>query len=326
MSERPVLSVVTPVFNELGNLHRFYDRLASVLTAIDTNDWELIFVDDGSIDGSHTEMSELAQRDPRVKCLYLTRNFGQEQAVAAGIDHTSGQTVVLIDADLQDPPDVIPQMLTKWREGYQVVYGTRRSRRGEGWFKLTSARLFYRLINRITDMDFPLDSGMFRLLDEKVVHALRKMPERHRFLRGMTSWVGFRQTGVIYDREERTVGKTKYSFRKMLVLSLDAITSFSFFPLQLMLYASLFLATVSFCLIPLIFILRLGQGPGFFGGQATSIVLILLLSSFQLFFLFIIGQYVGRIFDEVRHRPLYLIRERLGFNENMPYSVKEEKN
>ncbi len=312
MSARPTLSVITPVFNEEGNLLRFHGRLASALEPNEVA-WELLFVDDGSADGSSAEMREIAAQDSRVKCLYLTRNFGQELAVAAGIDYAQGETVVLIDADLQDPPEVIPKMLAKWREGYQVVYGTRRSRRGESWFKLLTARLFYRLINRITEMEMPLDSGMFRLLDRRVILALQQMPERHRFLRGMTSWVGFRQTGVLYDRDERTVGETKFPFRKMLVLSLDAITSFSFFPLQLMLYASLFLTFVSICLIPVILVLRLGQGPGFFGGQATSIVITLLLSAFQLFFLFIIGQYVGRIFDEVRRRPLYLLKGRQGF-------------
>ena len=312
MSARPTLSVITPVFNEEGNLLRFHGRLASALEPNEVA-WELLFVDDGSADGSSAEMREIAAQDSRVKCLYLTRNFGQELAVAAGIDYAQGETVVLIDADLQDPPEVIPKMLAKWREGYQVVYGTRRSRRGESWFKLLTARLFYRLINRITEMEMPLDSGMFRLLDRRVILALQQMPERHRFLRGMTSWVGFRQTGVLYDRDERTVGETKFPFRKMLVLSLDAITSFSFFPLQLMLYASLFLTFVSICLIPVILVLRLGQGPSFFGGQATSIVIILLLSAFQLFFLFIIGQYVGRIFDEVRRRPLYLLKGRQGF-------------
>lgn len=309
MSEQPALSVITPVFNEEGNLLRFHRRLADALAPTGLT-WELIFVDDGSADGSAAEMSAIAAEDARVKCLHLTRNFGQEPAVAAGIDHARGAALALIDADLQDPPEVIPAMMEKWRAGYQVVYGTRRSRRGESWFKLLSARLFYRLINRITDMDMPLDSGMFRLLDRQVAQALQAMPERHRFLRGMTSWVGFRQIGILYDREERVIGETKYSMRKMLTLSLDAITSFSFFPLQLMLYASLFLATLSIGLIPIIMLLRLSQGPGFFGGQATSIVLILLLSSFQLFFLFIIGQYLGRIFDEVRRRPLYLLRER----------------
>ena len=312
MSARPTLSVITPVFNEEGNLLRFHGRLASALEPNEVA-WELLFVDDGSADGSSAEMREIAAQDSRVKCLYLTRNFGQELAVAAGIDHALGEAVVLIDADLQDPPEVIPKMLAKWREGYQVVYGTRRSRRGESWFKLLTARLFYRLINRITEMEMPLDSGMFRLLDRRVILALQQMPERHRFLRGMTSWVGFRQTGVLYDRDERTVGETKFTFRKMLVLSLDAITSFSFFPLQLMLYVSLFLTFVSICLIPVILVLRLGQWPGFFGGQATSIVITLLLSAFQLFFLFIIGQYVGRIFDEVRRRPLYLLKGRQGF-------------
>ncbi|MCY3834912.1 MAG: glycosyltransferase family 2 protein [Anaerolineaceae bacterium] len=309
MSPRTVVSVITPVYNETGLIDLFYERLARSLDGAGVGDWELIFVDDGSEDSSPEELQAIVCKDERVKCVHLSRNFGQEQAVAAGIDQAVGQAVVLIDVDLQDPPEIIPKMIAKWREGYQVVYGTRSSRRGENWFKLLSAKFFYRLIDRITDIEMPLDSGMFRLLDRQVIQALQQMPERHRFLRGMTSWVGFRQTGVLYDRDERRIGSTKYPFRKMFLLSLDAITSFSYFPLQLMLYASLFLILVSMGLVPVILILRLGRGPDFFGGQATSILLILLLSAFQLFFLFIIGQYVGRIFDEVRQRPLYLIRE-----------------
>ena len=313
MSHNPLLSIVTPVFNESGVLGLFYERLTSALDREKCVDWELLFVDDGSEDSSSEEMKAIASQDERVRCIFLSRNFGQELAVAAGINSSKGDAVVLIDADLQDPPEIIPSMLAKWKEGYHVVYGTRSSRKGESWFKIFSAKLFYRLINRITEINMPLDSGMFRLMDRQVVHALQQMPERHRFLRGMTSWVGFNQTGVLYDRDERTIGETKYPFRKMFILSLDAITSFSYFPLQLMLYASVFLIVVSIGLIPVILVLRLGRGPDFFGGQATSIVLILLLSAFQLFFLFIIGQYIGRIFDEVRRRPLYLVKELQNF-------------
>lgn len=309
MSHNPLLSIVTPVYNESGVLGLFYERLTSALDREECIDWELLFIDDGSEDSSPEEIKAIANQDERVRCIFLSRNFGQELAVAAGINSSKGDAVVLIDADLQDPPEIIPAMLAKWKEGYHVVYGTRSSRKGESWFKLFSAKFFYRLINRITEIDMPLDSGMFRLMDRQVVHALQQMPERHRFLRGMTSWVGFNQTGVLYDRDERTIGATKYPFRKMFILSLDAITSFSYFPLQLMLYASFFLIVVTIGLIPVILVLRLGRGPDFFGGQATSIVLILLLSACQLFFLFIIGQYIGRIFDEVRRRPLYLIKE-----------------
>ncbi len=317
MTPMPIINIITPVFNEEGNIPRFYQRLAK---ALDTEaiHWELLFVDDGSTDGSAAEIQELVTKDDRVRYLQLSRNFGQEPAVSAGIDHSHGDALVLIDADLQDPPEIIPEMLAKWRQGYHVIYGTRRSRRGESKLKLLTAKLFYRLINRITDIDIPLDSGMFRLLDRRVVIALQQMPERHRFLRGMTVWVGFRQTGVLFDRDERTVGVTKYSMRAMLRLSLDAITGFSFFPLQLMLYTSLMLAAFSIFLIPIIFLSRILLGPGFFGGQATSIVLILLLSSAQLFYLFILGQYLGRIFDEVRQRPLYLIQNQGNSAEKEP--------
>ncbi len=314
MTEMPQYSIVAPVYNEAGNLRRFY---AEVQTALDATgeSWELLLVNDGSVDGSQEILAQLAAADRRVKVINFARNFGHQIAVTAGMDYASGAAVVLIDADLQDPPAVIPQLIAKWKEGYDVVYAVRSDRKGETWLKKASAKLFYRLIHRITDIGIPVDTGDFRLMDAKVAAVLRSMREHHRFIRGMTSWVGYRQTGVPYVREERVWGETKYPWRKMIAFALDAVTSFSFFPLQIMLYISFILATLSLLVGIVISVLRITMGEEFFGGQATTIVLLLLLSSFQLFFLFILGQYVARTYDETRARPLYVVASTAGISE-----------
>lgn len=306
MSQSPVYSIVAPVFNEEGNIHEFYKQVCTAMNSIGES-WELIMVNDGSRDRSLEYMQQIARDDKHVRLINFARNFGHQIAVTAGIDYASGQAVILIDADLQDPPSVIPELIHKWKEGYEVVYAVRTERIGESWFKKFTAKLFYRAIHRITDINIPVDTGDFRLMDAKVAHILRQMREHNRFIRGMTSWAGFKQTGVGYVREERHWGQTKYPFKKMVSFALDAVTSFSFFPLQIMIYISLFLAVASLLVGVIITTLRLTQGEEFFGGQATTIVLLLLMSSFQLFFLFIIGQYVARIYDESRDRPLYVV-------------------
>lgn len=311
MSQRPVYSIVAPVYNEVGNLRPFYAEVKRALEASGES-WELLLVNDGSSDGSLELMLELARADERLRVISFARNFGHQIAVTAGVDYASGRAVVLIDADLQDPPAVIPELIAKWKEGYDVVYAVRAERRGESLWKRASAKIFYRLIHRITDINIPVDTGDFRLMDERVAMVLRQMREHRRFIRGMTSWVGFKQTGVEYAREERVWGETKYPLRKMIAFALDAVTSFSFFPLQIMIYISFVLAVASLLVGAVITILRLTQGEEFFGGQATTIVLLLLLSSFQLFFLFIIGQYVARTYDESRDRPLYVVAATAG--------------
>ena len=311
MSERPVYSIVAPVYNEVGNLRPFYREVKQALDATGES-WELLMINDGSSDGSHELMLELAEVDQRLRVISFARNFGHQIAVTAGVDYAAGRAVILIDADLQDPPAVIPRLIDKWKEGYDVVYAVRAERRGESLLKRVSSKLFYRLIHRITDINIPLDTGDFRLMDERVAQVLRQMREHHRFIRGMTSWVGFRQTGVEYVREQRVWGETKYPLRKMIAFALDAVTSFSFFPLQIMIYISFVLAVASLLVGVVITFLRLTQGEEFFGGQATTIVLLLLLSSFQLFFLFIIGQYVARTYDESRDRPLYVVASTAG--------------
>ena len=314
MNERPTYSIVAPVYNEVGNLRRFYQEVANALDA-DRESWELLIVDDGSTDGSHALMLELAEKDERVRVISFARNFGHQIAVTAGVDYARGRAIILIDADMQDPPAVIPRLIAKWKEGYDVVYAVRSERRGESLGKRISAKLFYRMIHRITDINIPVDTGDFRLMDERVARVLRQMREHHRFIRGMTSWVGFKQTGVEYIREQRVWGETKYPLRKMIAFALDAVTSFSFFPLQIMIYISFILAVLSLLVGLVISALRLALGEEFFGGQATTIVLLLLLSSFQLFFLFIIGQYVARSYDESRDRPLYVVASTVGLPE-----------
>jgi dolichol-phosphate mannosyltransferase len=246
----------------------------------------------------------------------FARNFGHQIAVTAGLDYASGNAVVIIDADLQDPPEMILEMIERWKAGYEVVYAVREERQGESWFKLLTAKIFYRLIYRITDVNIPLDTGDFRLMDEKVVNALQSMREHNRFIRGMTSWIGFKQTGVSYVRQARHSGETKYPLGKMVRFAMDAITGFSYFPLQIMVYVSFVLGVLAILAIPIISVLRVMLGTSFLGGQVTTIVLLLLLSSFQLFFLFVMGQYVARIYDEARARPLYIVASETGFDSS----------
>lgn len=308
MSTHPVISVVAPVYNEEPIIDELYRRLIEVLDSTGET-WELVMVNDGSFDGSAAKMRALVERDPRVRVVNFARNFGHQNAVTAGLDHERGDAVIVIDADLQDPPEVILELLAKWREGYHVVYAVRSERKGETWFKTFTAKLFYRLIYRITDVDIPVDTGDFRLMDRQVVNALNAMREHNRFIRGLTSWIGFRQTGVDYVRQERFAGETKYPLKKMVRFALDAITGFSYFPLQVAIYASLVLALIAVLAIPLVAILRLTGSNIQFEGQATTLVVVLLVSSFQLFFFFIMGQYIARIYDEVRRRPLYVVAD-----------------
>jgi dolichol-phosphate mannosyltransferase len=228
----PTFSIIAPVYNEKDCLDVLVSRISEVMDTT-KEPWELVIVDDGSQDGSTEIIRRLAKQDCRVRPVIFARNFGHQVAVTAGMDYSRGKAVVIIDADLQDPPEVILEMIEKWKEGYQVVYAVRAEREGETWFKRTTASVFYRLISKITDIDIPLDTGDFRLMDRKVVDVMGKMRETHRFLRGMSSWVGFKQIGVSYKRAARFAGKTKYPLKKMLALALNAITSFSYFPLQL---------------------------------------------------------------------------------------------
>lgn len=305
--KKPVYSVVAPVFNEIGSVGEFYKVVSTVMSGL-KDPWELILIDDGSTDGSSAKIRDIAEKDNRVKPLIFARNFGHQIAVTAGLDYARGDAVIIIDADLQDPPEVILDLITKWKEGFEVVYAVRRKREGESWFKLLSASLFYRAIYRITDVKIPLDTGDFRLLDRKIVDVMGQMRERHRFLRGMAAWIGFKQVGVEYDRKERFAGKTKYPFSKMLRLALNAITSFSYFPLQLATYLGFLSAGISILAIPVVAYLRLSL-QGVFLGQATTLIAVLFLGGVQLITLGILGEYIGRIYDEAKARPLYIVSE-----------------
>ncbi|MFO7623166.1 MAG: glycosyltransferase family 2 protein [Anaerolineales bacterium] len=304
----PTFTIIAPVYNELENLPILYDRVRQVMDSTG-EPWELILVDDGSTDGSTDLIRKLAEQDHRVRPVIFARNFGHQIAVTAGWDYSRGQAVTIIDADLQDPPEVILDLIEKWREGYEVVYAVRTEREGESWFKLFTASIFYRLIYRITDVDIPLDAGDFRLLDRKVVNVLNQMRERHRFPRGMSAWVGFRQVGVPYRRAARQAGETKYPFRKMFRLALNAITGFSYFPLQVATYMGFISAGISILAIPIVVGLRLWGTQTPLVGQATTLIAVLFLGGVQLISLGILGEYIGRLYDEAKGRPLYIVRE-----------------
>ena len=300
-------SIVAPIFNELDNLPELHRRVREVMSAT-RGSWELVLVDDGSSDGSTERILQLAKQDKHVRPVIFARNFGHQVAITAGWDHARGDAVVIIDADLQDPPEAIPELIAKWREGYEVVYAVRAEREGETWFKKTTAALFYRLVHRITDVKIPVDTGDFRLMDRKVVDVLKTMHERHRFPRGMSAWVGFKQIGVPYKRAPRHAGVTKYPFKKMLKLALNAITGFSYFPLQLATYFGFAAAGLAIIAIPVVIIMRL-VGQGTFLGQATTLIAVLFLGGVQLISLGVLGEYLGRIYDEVKGRPLYIVRK-----------------
>ena len=300
-----LLSVVAPVFEEEALIEAFHARVCSALEGIP---FELVLVDDGSADHTPQLLAALAERDPRVRVLELSRNFGHQTALTAGLDHASGDAVVMMDADLQDPPELIPEMLDHWRGGTDVVYAVRSRREGETRFKLASARWFYKLFSAVGDVALEPDSGDFRLLDRAPLDALLSMRERNRFLRGMTVWIGYTQTAVAYERGPRRAGETKYTLRRMLTFSLDAISSFSHRPLQLATLVGFLCAGLAFVLIPVIVALRIAGSylPGF----STITIVVLLLGGIQLMAIGLIGEYVGRIYDEVKGRPLYVVRTR----------------
>lgn len=307
--QQPVLSIVAPVYDEEILLPEFYRRVVAAIEPLGVS-FEIVLVNDGSHDRSGEIMDELHAHDKRVKVIHFSRNFGHQIAITAGTDHATGQAVAVIDSDLQDPPEVIVDMYHKWREGYQVIYGVRSEREGETAFKRATASAFYRLIRRITNINIPLDTGDFRLMDERVVAAMKSMREHHRFMRGLSVWVGFKQAGVSYRRDARKAGVTKYPFKKMLRFALDAITSFSYLPLQLATYSGFVIAGCSVVAILVAIILRI-TGNGI-AGQATTLVSVLFLGGIQLIFLGIIGEYLGRIYDEVKRRPLYIVATRHG--------------
>ena len=305
-----LLSVVAPMYEEEETVDPFTERVEAALGHLN---YELILVNDGSKDRTRDAMAAAAERDPRVKIVSLARNFGHQPALTAGLEHATGDVVVMIDGDLQDPPEVIPEMIDRWREGIDVVYAVREQRLGETAFKRITARGFYRTFRRLTGLDLAVESGDFRLMDRKALNALLAMPERNRFLRGMTVWIGFSQIAVPFVRQERHAGVTKYPLRKMLRFSFDAITSFSSRPLQWATFLGFLFSIIAFLAIPLTIVARYANI--FERGVPTTIIIVLLLGGIQLITLGIIGEYIGRIYDEVKHRPLYVVGERINVEE-----------
>jgi dolichol-phosphate mannosyltransferase len=300
-------SIIAPIYNEKDNLPELHRRVKEVMDSTG-EPWELILVDDGSTDGSTDGIRELAKQDKQVRPIIFARNFGHQVAVTAGLDYSRGAAVIIIDADLQDPPELILEMAKKWKEGNEVVFAVRAEREGESWFKLWTASMFYRIIYRITDVKIPLDTGDFRLMDRKVVHVMNQMRERHRFLRGMSAWVGFKQVGVEYNRAARMAGETKYPFKKMFRLAINAVTGFSYFPLQVATYFGFISAGISILAIPVVIYMR-ASGSQAFAGQATTLIAVLFLGGVQLISLGVLGEYIGRLYDEAKGRPLYIVRE-----------------
>lgn len=306
------LSVVVPLYNEEANVAPLLERVAGILENLpDHPSYEVVLVNDGSTDGTAQSIRDELRRRPHVVFVDLSRNFGHQLAATAGLDVSRGEAIVLMDGDLQDPPELIPEFLERWRSGYDVVYAVRRSRKGESAFKLGTARAFYRIIRRLTNVSIPMDAGDFRLMSRRVVEVLKRSRERHRFLRGMVSWAGFAQTSVEYDRDERRSGASKYPLSKMLKLAIDGITSFSDVPLRFASYLGFTVSTAAFIYaIVIIFfrVFRLGI-PEFTRGWASTMVAILFLGGVQLIGIGILGEYIGRIYDEVKGRPLYLISD-----------------
>jgi glycosyltransferase involved in cell wall biosynthesis len=312
------ISVVVPLYNEELNIDYLFERLLSVLSHLDTR-YEIVCVNDGSKDNTIGCLIEHHHQNPKIKVVNLSRNYGKEIALSAGLDYANGNAVIPIDADLQDPPELIAELVDKWREGYDVVYATRRSRQGESWVKRFTANVFYRTIDSLSQVPIPRNTGDFRLLDRRVVDALKRMPERTRFMKGLFAWVGFKQTSVIYDRPPRYKGETKWNYWKLWNFAIDGITSFSFLPLKVWSYVGLLVAIPSFFYASFLVIRTLIYGIDF-PGYASIMVAVLFLGGVQLVSLGVLGEYLGRVYEEVKGRPLYLVRESYGFDSNQAVS------
>ncbi len=311
---RPQYSLIIPIYNEEVTLPELYRRVSAVMDQLDGLA-ELVLINDGSRDRSLDLIRELHEKDPRVCYLSLARNFGHQIAVTAGLNFSRGQVVVIMDADLQDPPELIPELVEQWRQGYQVVYAQRTQRRKESWFKRLTAYLFYRILKRLADVDIPTDTGDFCLLDRRVVDVLNAMPERNRYIRGLRSWVGFRQTAVYFQRDPRFAGEVKYTLRKSVSLAINGLVSFSKVPLRLATYLGLLSALVALIMMGLVIYWRFFAPNSPLTGVATITVAIFFLGAVQLLSIGILGEYVGRIYEEVKGRPLYTLGEVGGWDE-----------
>ncbi|MEE2981247.1 MAG: glycosyltransferase family 2 protein [Pseudomonadota bacterium] len=306
------ITVVVPLYNEADCVDRFFERIEPVLDGLGGG-YDIVCVDDGSSDDTLARLVAHRTRNPAIKVLGLSRNFGKDIALSAGLDHAHGDAVVIIDADMQDPPELIPEFYAKWREGYEVAYGTRTSRTSDTLAKRTSASWFYRLYNRLTDVPIPSDAGDFRLLDRRVVEALRRLPERNRFMKGLYAWAGFRQIGVTYSRAPREAGTTKWGYWKLWNFALDGITSFSSVPLRVWTYVGLLISIIAFSYASYLVLRTLIVGVDV-PGYASLMVSVLLIGGLNLFTLGIIGEYLGRMYTEVKGRPLYVVRDCIGFD------------
>lgn len=308
----PQLSLIVPVYNESSNLDLFYERVLKVLKPLNLS-YEILFIDDGSKDDSLEKLLEIRGRDSNVKVVQFSRNFGKEIAVSAGLDLAEGKAAIPIDADLQDPPELIPSLLEKWKEGYDVVYAKRTKRMGESWLKRWTASLFYRLIAKMTNIDIPEDAGDYRLLSRAAVEQLKRLRERHRFMKGLFTWVGFKQTAVFFERDPRYSGKTKWNYWKLWNFAIEGITSFSYIPLQAASYLGLLVSVFAFFYGVFIIAFKLLHGIAV-PGYASLMAAVLFLGGIQLLTLGILGEYIGRIYDEVKQRPLYVIHKTYGFD------------
>lgn len=319
---RPTLSFVLPIFNEEEVIPELHARLQEFLAKLGMSS-EIVFVNDGSKDRSMELLRSLAKGEPRYRILSFARNFGHQTAITAGIDYARGAAVVVMDADLQDPPEVVLEMVAKWREGFDVVYGKRRKREGETFFKLLTAKAFYRVFAALIPIEVPLDTGDFRLMSRRVVIALRALRESHRFVRGMVAWIGFKQTAVHYDRPGRFAGETKYPLRKMLKFALDGITSFSIQPLRFATYLGVFISVLSvgtaIWAIVAHFVLR-ATVPGW----TAQVVLITLLAAVQLLMIGILGEYIGRIYEQAKGRPLYVVGDKVNLGKRDDDELDED--
>ncbi|ACL75661.1 glycosyltransferase family 2 protein [Ruminiclostridium cellulolyticum] len=310
---KKLLSIVVPVYNEQEVINETFKRLSGVFKNYFMG-VEYIFINDGSKDNTYFKLKEIANANTCVRVINFARNFGHQIAITAGMDYAQGDAVVIIDADLQDPPEVILQMVEQWNQGYEVVYGKRLQREGETFFKKLTAKMFYRFLDSMTDVKLPVDVGDFRLIDRKVCDAMKCLPERSRYVRGLVSWVGFKQTSVEYRREKRFAGETKYPLKKMLKLAGDGIFSFSYKPLKLATFAGMLVSVISFIYLIVVLVQKLVKN-NVASGWASSMAVSLLFNGVMLIVIGIMGEYVGRIYEEVKARPLYVVGELMGFED-----------
>ena len=310
---QPIFSVVVPAFNEEEVIGETYKRLSAVMQGMN-EPYELVFVNDGSRDNTAMIIAGFCEADKNVRLVNFSRNFGHMPAISAGMDYARGDAVFIIDADLQDPPEIFPKMAEKWREGFHVVYGQREKREGETFFKKLSAKIFYRFLRQMTAVDLPVDTGEFRLIDRKVCDAVNRLPEKNRYIRGLVSWVGFRQTAVPYVRQERFAGQTKYPLRKMIAFAMDAITAFSYKPLKAATSLGFIISIASFVYLAVIFYQRFFTDTTI-TGWASTMGIILLTQGIVMMILGLMGEYIGRIFEEMKNRPAYIVQEIIGHTD-----------